>query len=152
VDELGGEINVLLHQEKTSAMETVNDLQTRLQSMVEYSELSETQKEELAQPFDRLRRDLGQYTYIAVIRDSLRRFEQDEYSRSLTKVSAWAQEKTNQTDKTDKDPPFQYISRSALPVSFTKAYLADEADVDDYLGQLKAAMLTAIQDGKRIQI
>jgi hypothetical protein len=37
-------------------------------------------------------------------------------------------------------------------VAFSGAYLANKADVEAYLVELKAAMLAAIKDGKRIQI
>ncbi len=46
----------------------------------------------------------------------------------------------------------EYVARNQLHVSFSKPYLANEADVEEYLDQLKAAMLVAIKDGKRIQI
>jgi hypothetical protein len=39
-----------------------------------------------------------------------------------------------------------------LHVPFTKPYLANEADVEAFLAELKAAMLAAINEGKRIQI
>jgi hypothetical protein len=37
-------------------------------------------------------------------------------------------------------------------VSFSKAWLADEADVDRYLQSVREALLKEIKEGKRVQI
>ncbi|MBU1905220.1 MAG: hypothetical protein KJ573_16715 [Proteobacteria bacterium] len=45
-----------------------------------------------------------------------------------------------------------YISGKKIRVAFSKPWLADEADVDSYLGELKKALMKEIEAGKRIQV
>ena len=50
------------------------------------------------------------------------------------------------------EPEIEYISTRKLKVPFDKAWLADESDVDEYLQQLRKALLREIKAGKRIQV
>lgn len=147
VDSLQAEIDGLLEQERTAAVQAADDLEAGLQSAPEYAGLSEDRKSELARPFERLRREVSQHTVIAVIRDVTRRFTEEEYSRLWDRITSWTSEQEGQSPR-----PIQYIARSLLDVPFAQPYLANEADVEDYLAQLKAAMLKEIQSGKRIRI
>jgi hypothetical protein len=108
---------------------------------------------------------------IAVIRDTLRRFEETEYQRLLSRMTTWAQptpepERTPEAE-TDgeqagvispaqsqpRDPtPIQYVPSRSVRVSFDKAWLADESDVERYLKSMREALLDEIRKGKRIQI
>ena len=44
------------------------------------------------------------------------------------------------------------MSSSTIKVTFAKAWLADEADVDRYLDSMRQALLEEIRKGKRIQV
>lgn len=50
------------------------------------------------------------------------------------------------------DPPAEYITSRSIKISFNKAWLTDESDVDGYLTMLREALLQEIRSGKRIQI
>ena len=103
-----------------------------------------------------------------MIRDNLRRFQDNDYPRLLSQMTAWAHPPaatpqtpsdsgdsdaaTNTTQTTLSEKTIQYISRNTLKISFNKAYLADEKDVDDYLESVRKALIEEITKGKRIQI
>ena len=100
---------------------------------------------------------------IAVIRDNLRRFEDNEYQRLLSQMSAWLQPTPPKPSDDDEDsggkkptkvnePKVEYISSKSVKVDFDKAWLADESDVEEYLKSMKEALLEEIKRGKRIQI
>jgi hypothetical protein len=109
-------------------------------------------------------------TLIAVIRDTLRRFEEAEYQRLLSKMTAWTQpvpkppldqngdskinKPTAGTQKTEfkPEPQIEYIPSRSVRVNFDKAWLADASDVDSYLDAMREALLAEINKGKRIQI
>jgi len=102
---------------------------------------------------------IDRQTLIAVIRDTIRRFEDDEYPRILERLSqAKPSGETGSSDSPtdDKpvvaDPPVEYVLSRSIRTVFDKAWLADEADVDRYLDKLKEAMMKEIAAGKRIQI
>ena len=50
------------------------------------------------------------------------------------------------------EPTPEVVSSRSVKVSFDKAWLADEADVDRYLAVIRDALLSEIRSGKRIQI
>ena len=49
-------------------------------------------------------------------------------------------------------PRIEYVPSRAVKVSFDKAWLADETDVERYLESMREALLDEIRKGKRIQI
>ncbi len=154
VDALRAEIEILVQREQTQATETVNNLQVQMQQMDEYAALSADRRARLDAPFDTFRRETARQTLVAVIRDTLNSFTQYEFGRLLTQMSAWAQPqpKPDDTEKVINEMPVEYVTQSRLRLSFDKAVLVDEADIEAYLTQLKEAMLAAVRDGKRIQI
>ena len=165
VDSLKEKIDQQLDQEINTAKSKIEDLQNRMQQMDQFSKLEDNKKEEILKSFSSTLNTLERQTLIAVIRDTARRFEEEEYSRLLTSLSAWT--KPLQEDK----PNVQGVTANAqnggtiavqkrvevvparsLKVSFNKAWLEDETDVHNYLESTKEAMLKEIKDGKRIQI
>jgi hypothetical protein len=111
---------------------------------------------------------LDRQTLIAVIRDQLRRFEEEEYQGLLTKVSSWAQpdpepepasvgattESANSQTKPKQrtDRKIEYVSSKSLTVDFDRAWLANEKDVDNYVAALKKSIMTEIAAGKRVRL
>jgi hypothetical protein len=72
--------------------------------------------------------------------------------RLLETIDRWSQAEKEQEGDRIAEPPPTYVIAKQLPVSFHRPYLATEEDVEAYLAKLKAAMIKAIQDGKRIQL
>ena len=150
---LRAEIQHLVEQEQQRAIEAVEILQTRLHDLAEMIKLPEDKKARLDPPFATFKREVAQQNLVAVIRDSFNRFEQQEYNQLLTQISSWtAADQPAQPGPQVAEAPVEYVTQSRLTVPFAKPYLADEADVEAYLAALKAAMLAAIEEGKRIQI
>ncbi|MFQ6759449.1 MAG: BREX system P-loop protein BrxC [Deltaproteobacteria bacterium] len=151
------------------AKETVAALKDRLCGMAEFNSLSGDQQEQITRPFNEFATAIENQKLIAVICDTLRRFEESDYQRLLSQMASWAQPtpqpKTSPKDKKasgfspetsvtteTKEPAIEYVSTRAVPVAFDKAWLADETDVDRYLQSMKKALLDEIRKGKRIQI
>jgi len=151
------EINSLVQQEQANTLDSLDQLQAQMQQMDDYAALSAEQQAQLTAPFDQLQRDIQQQNLIAVIHDSLSRFRQQEFSRLLTQMSAWAQAQRDEDGQdnelgTREQRTVEYVTQRQLSFTFPKAILTDEADVEQYLAQLKEAMVQAINEGKRIQI
>ena len=163
--------------EVTAVKVEVAEMKRRLCNMTEFSGLSAEQQQQLTQAFDAFDSQISQQTLIAVIRDNLQRFKSTTYPQQLSKMTAWAQPvpqiagKTAD-DKLDKpmekeayentsssgsaikasDQIIHFVSCRDVIVDFDKAWLADEADVENYLVAMKKALLAEVQTGKRIQI
>ena len=140
--------------------------------MPEFSALSPEQQEQIALSFTKFAQSVECQKLIAVIRDTLRRFEESDYQRLLSKMASWTQVApmpgqtigNNEQDPMpephdgDEPPPIksppriEYVPSRSVRVSFNKAWLADESDVESYLVSMREALLAEINKGKRIQI
>ena len=172
VDNLETRVDARVAAEKESAGKTITQLQQRLCAMEEFSALTKDQQEQICKPFTECAANIERQKLIAVIRDNLRRFEENEYQRQLSQMTLWAQpvpppEKEPQTaDGAQRGgtPPssprpspkpkktIEYVPGRSVRVSFNKAWLVDETDVDRYLQAMRAALLEEIHKGKRIQV
>lgn len=169
VEDLENKVDTQVNAEKKSGRKTVIDLQQRLCGMEEFSTLQAEQQEQLGKPFTECIATIERQKLIAVIRDTLRRFEEKDYQRLLSQMTAWAQPvetpgpgpgdgdkpKPDVPPKKPQDkpkPPIEYVTSRSVKVSFEKAWLADETDVDSYLESMREALLAEIQKGKRIHI
>ncbi|MCY4495634.1 MAG: hypothetical protein OXB92_17460, partial [Acidimicrobiaceae bacterium] len=128
------------------------------------------QQEQITRPFNECNATVERQKLIAVIRDTLRRFEESDYQRLLSQMTSWAQPaptpepapEPGETAKPDEgtksrpavkpEPHIEYVSSRSVKVSFDKAWLADETDVERYLESMRAALLDEIRNGKRINI
>lgn len=170
VEILQGKVTAQIEAEVAQAKETVAALKGRLYGMAEFSTLSGEQQERIARPFDEFNAAIERQKLIAVIRDTLRRFEENDYRRLLSQITLWVQptptfEPAPKPDETavpyegarpassvKLEPHIEYIPSRSVRVSFEKAWLADETDVERYLESMREALMGEIRKGRRIQI
>ncbi|MBJ2270116.1 BREX system P-loop protein BrxC [Pseudomonas sp. MF6772] len=168
-------IDNLLVNEKAAAVSQLAELELRLQGSNEYSSIKPEQQAQLAAPFVDARQSIQGQKRIAMIRDQLRAFEDNQYAQLLLKLERLARPQPAPTPvppvspqpaagKTDIDypqPPSAELSQVAEPrlvpartikVGYSKPWLASEAELDDYLQQQREAWLKEIQAGNRVQI
>lgn len=158
LDSLRQQVTAQVQAEKAQARAALDERWQRLVGMAEFKDLTAVQQTDLQQPFTTLQQRLEGQTLIAVIRETLRRFSDDDYLTLLNQMLTWAnppQPKPQPGDETTCREPavtYEIISRSALSVPFAAPLLTTEAEVDAYLSALRQTLITAIQNGKRIQI
>ncbi|MFA6201643.1 MAG: BREX system P-loop protein BrxC [Gallionella sp.] len=170
VDSLQEKINIQISAEITTSQTSVVMLEQRLRNMSEFAVLNADQQAQITQPFAEFVSNITKQKLIAVIRDMQRRFEEDDYSRLLSRLdsltrpapppspAAPAQDESGNTSihKPVVLPAtahkIDYVSSRNIPVEFDKAWLADETDVTNYLESMRKALLKAIREGKRVQI
>lgn len=170
VEALQEKLNSQIAVEITQAKEAVATLKVRLCGMSEFDQLSTEQQEQLAKPFNEFSNAIERQPLIAVIRDTLRRFEESDYQHQLSQMTNWTQPTPNQKPASESDgtatsdegtttttpavsePRIEYIPSRAVKILFDKAWLADKNDVDRYLESMREALLKEIRNGKRIQI
>jgi hypothetical protein len=168
-----------LELEITKAKDSAAQLKERLISLNEFAKLTSDQQQKIITSFDEMDKTLESQTLIAVIRDTLRRFEESDYQRLLGQVTSWAEQDQAHNRATAQEPKIssntnttqnqkhqalatttqlqtrteiEYVSIKNVTTTFKKAWLAEESDVDSYVDSLKEALLTEINKGKRIQI
>ncbi len=168
VDGLKGELATRLEEAKKQARETVAVLEDELVGMEDFQQLEQTRQDELLQSFSTFEQDLPHQKIIAVIRESVRTFKENDFLRLLAQKDRWIEEQKRQNDdgfsKTDtpdkqgkektetREPKLEYISKSRIPVSFSKSILKSESDVEEYVKAVKEAYLVEIKQGKRVQV
>ncbi len=169
IDKLKEEVAILLDETKKQALQVLNTLRDELTSMVDFSLLDKSQQEELLQSFKVFEQKLESLKIIAVIRENIRSFKENDFLKLLAKKDRWIAEQQKPTndggypkpDDADDDSSGkiksgeikrEYISKSKISVSFAKSILETEADVDAYAEAIKAAYLAEVKQGKRVQI
>lgn len=155
LDGLETKVEARLAQEREATIERLRNYQERLESTDEFAALTEAQQETLCVPFDELAREFEHHHLIAVMRDTLRRFEDTRYLTLLHQMTEWGARDEAETGKDTShvgEEEVQYVTRASLAVEFDKPWLADEADVDRYLDMLRKALMKVIKAGKRINI
>ena len=168
-DRASAAVTEKVKEEIAIAKISVTELQTRLCGMSEFTGLSVEQQAEIVQPFSDFLTAIANKKLIAVIRDDLRRFEEEKYGGLMKRVSEWAAVSNRvQSDETKTinvgkgtgnykisvtaEPPVEYVARRSIQVKFDQAWLENEADVDRYLAAMREAFMSEIQQNKRISI
>ncbi len=163
-----------LTSEKATAVSRLAELELRLQGSNEYDGLKPEQQAQLAAPFVEARQSMQGQKRIAMIRDQLRAFEDNQYAQLLLKLERLARPQPVSAPIPPVSPPpagnqdIDYpqppsveppkvaeprlVSARTIKVDYSKPWLASETDLDDYLRQQREAWLKEIQAGNRVQI
>ncbi len=146
LDNLQEKVSAQIGREIQKAEQKFNDLENRLINHPDYEVLSPQQQAEVCQPFSNLKEKVATQNTIAVIRDTLRSFEEGEYKDLLTKIHNWV------NPDAIINPDIEYVSFRDVQVAFDKPFLSEPSDVDSYLKSLGEALQREIENGKRISI
>jgi hypothetical protein len=198
LDALRANVNARVAEERSAAYAMLDTWWGRIEGMPEYGTLTASQQATLKAYFDTAHRQIERQTLVAVIRDTLRRFDETEHMEAVEKLTEWAAQavasaeaqrraaepavEPKATPKPQSErkpavpyvvvpsvdvpsedtthvaapsvaaPSVEYVAQSAVQVPFARPWLADEGDVDAYLGVLRQALLGVIKAGKRVRI
>jgi hypothetical protein len=157
-DGLRAKVETVVESERARSLAAVDEIWTRLAGVAEFALLTGHQQETIQQPFNELRRSLARQTLIAVIRDQVRLFNEMRYPELLDLMTEWATPVAepvpagSSEEPAVAEPRTEYVAQRNLRVDFDRAWLADEADVEEYLAALRTTLLREIEDGKRIRL
>ncbi|MFJ1258083.1 BREX system P-loop protein BrxC [Cupriavidus sp. CuC1] len=166
-----------LASEKDSAAQRLAELEQHLLATDEYTCLSSEKATPLLQAFADARPTLQGQKRIAMIRDLLRRFEEERYPQLLQQLDQLARPRPAPQPVADLIVPQPLISSTpageaaatqgassgavveprlvparTIKVGYAKPWLTSEAELDDYLQKQREAWLKEIQAGNRVQI
>jgi energy-coupling factor transporter ATP-binding protein EcfA2 len=148
---------------KTEALKKIDGYDEKLTQVENYSSLSTEQLAELTSSFESVKQDIDQQTLIAVVREKVRLFEDNEYPTLLDKVIGWtspeepvvAPSPVNPDSPTEVElpkPVYQTVSVRDIQVPFDKPLLDSESDVDGYLESYKTQLVDMIKQGKKVRV
>ena len=151
-----------VRQVRTHAVETLTAMQARMQVMDEYRDLPDVRQAELNKPYQDLISHIDHQYLIAVINDRLRYFEDEGYQKLLARLADMASpptpvpaddhESAPGSDTGVREPKVEYVPYRQVRVSYDKAWLADQSDVDRFLESMRKALMEEIHKGRRVQI
>ena len=161
VESLGQKVFIQLQEAKEKATQTVTARKQLLIGQEIFCKLSTEQQLQLTQEFDRFLLGVENYKLIAVVRDTTRRFDEEDYPQILDLMMVMAQpdpEPSAYVDSSSGEKPtvmetqFESIDARSILVMFDKVWIDNEQEVDRYLEKLKQAIMKEISEGKRIRI
>ncbi len=160
VESLRVEVAKQTTAERAKAAQALAAMKDRLRATAEFNRLNGEQQGQVIQPFNDAAITIEHQELIAVIRDTLRSFEEARYPRLLSRMTDWAQpgEPPKPTGGQEpqptqaREPRVEYVSGRSVNVVFDQAFLASEADVERYLDSMREALMEKIRQGKRIQV
>jgi hypothetical protein len=164
--------------ERTKAIEIINLLNDKLESFDDFQTLDQEKQQLLTSKFTVAKQKIEQQFLIAMLRDEARRFEDVTYAKLVQNLMAWSQpapqpvtpvddNKTNNQPENDllgeKSQPTQSVNEPVKPeiksisakqirVDYNKPWLSTVNDVESYVEEYKKALLSAIKEGKHIQL
>ena len=166
--------------EQNQALEVIEELKTKLLGFEEFQKLNEDKQKVLSGTFDEIVAKITNQSLIAMIRDEVRRFEDQQYASLVQQLIEWNQpDQEKQVEPTENGQPQlpnddqasgknendgkselggkrqqrpETISAKNIKVNFRKPWLADETDIDEYLAQYRDALLGEIKQGKKVQL
>lgn len=165
LDEARSLVDDKVQQVRQQAVEILTARQSQMHNMDEYQKLPDVRQADLDEPFKELLEHIGRQPLIAVINDRVRYFEDQGFQKLLSKMNAMVapkpqvqvvRESLGAVEAEEETPAVapqpEYIHARVIRVPYSRAWLADEVDVDSYLESMREVLLDEIRKGKRIQV
>jgi hypothetical protein len=148
-----------LASEQASALSRLAEWEKRLMGAEDYPALGAEQQAGLTAPFAQMRQALQGHKRIALIRDQLRAFEEQQYPSLLMELERLAHPIPPSDYPSPRPRPEEgrvaepkLIPARDIKVAYPRPWLATPTELDDYLDKLRAAWLKEIQAGNRVGI
>lgn len=152
--ELKSRIDETLAVNRSEALSEIESRWRPLQTAAIFLEASEDARRSVSQTVNEVLNRIGQESQIAVVREIANTFEEQTYPGILDQLAESphthpADDKAEPATVSDKK---QTISVKSIHITDTHRVLETEEDIDHYLGALRAALIQALNDNKRISL
>jgi hypothetical protein len=166
-DALRRELDGAVTQARAQATNAVTALMERVRAAPDFATASDDVRAAVEREGAATLSAIASARLVAVARDDAARFQAQTYPRLLamlapapvTGQAGTGSESTGREGRSVREPSIGgydpgngFVSAHTLTTGFVKPYLADEADVNDYLSALGGAMRAAVATGKRITV
>ncbi len=160
VDNVKQLIDSKLNETKENAIARINEQRSKLQSMEQYSKLNDDDKSRFNVEFDSCARDISNVNVIAVIKDTVERFEDSKLNNLIAQVIELTTPKPEVTESNNADevvavekkPEPKVISSNSIRANYNKSVITNEEELNDYINSLRSAMAEQIKNGNSIRI
>ena len=153
LDALRGKVAQVVTTARTEAAAQIEQARVRPKGMAEFTGLTAEEQAEVLRPFDQALEKLRTERLAPVLRQSAERAMNEILPRQLQRVAEITAMKGGLLCKDGKAaPPAQYVAATSLRVSFPKAVIESEQDLDSYLAAVRAAYAAELKKNKRITL
>jgi hypothetical protein len=144
LEQLKSKLSGIISKEKEVGISKVNEIIKFFNETKEFSELDESQKQDLLSPFNTLLSDIKSEPLILKIRDLSNSVSKSIETQQLTKLYRLSSKK--------EDDKVEFINVSNIPLLFDKKQLMNEEDVDEYIEFLREKYKEQISKNRRIRL
>ncbi|MFB7215888.1 BREX system P-loop protein BrxC [Streptomyces sp. NPDC056255] len=148
---LGKQVDEALATNRATVIEAIEGRKTEVLGSAYYEDAAEDAKERVVCTIDQIIDRLGSERQIALIREQGNSFEEKTYPALLDQLVSSARP-TDGTDDPVPAPVKQTVSVKTITVPGVHGVLETTQDVDRYLEALRSALLSTLNDGKRIAL
>ena len=153
-------VDLKVLDERKSVAAAIDDVRQKIASTDEFQGLSNEDQTKIQTRIDRHADGLAQVSGIAVLRDRANGVRRSLMPEMLSEIAALARPVAPVAD--DRGPglgetrqapvqaPVSYVNASEIKNGYSQPYIADEADLDRYLEELKKTLLVELRAGKKV--
>jgi hypothetical protein len=149
------ELDVL--KERKAVITAVDECASKVAQTAEFRALTPDQQDTIRRSLDNHRAGLESVTMIPILRDRANGARSSLMQQVLADISRMAQPATSPSPPPGSGErpipapkPPTYVNASDIKVAYPRTYLAEEADVDEYLNELRKTLMAQIQQGKKV--
>mgnify|MGYP003645499743 FL=1 len=153
-------VDLKVLDERKSVSEAIDDVRQKIVSTDEFQGLSDEDQTKIQTRIDRHADGLAQVSGIAVLRDRANGVRRSLMPEMLSEIAALARPVApvaddrgrvlGETPQVPVQAPVSYVNASEIRNGYSQPYIADEADLDRYLEELKKTLLVELRAGKKV--
>ena len=154
-------LDLKIIQERKAVEAEIAACRAKIEALPEMAALNHDQRSSVLSRLDRAAIGLAGIALIAVLRNKANDIRSSLYPSLLAEVDRLA--KPVVAPSPDPGPglkeapaappkPTEFVNNHDIKVPFARAYLSEEADVNDYVETLRKTLLAEIRSGKRIVV
>jgi len=148
------ELDVL--KERKAVIAAVEDCAAKIAQTAEFQALSPDQQDTIRRSLDAHKAGLDSITMIPILRDRANGARTGLMQQVLMDIARLTQPKPapvnpGMDDRQAPAPrPPSFVNAADIKVSYPRPYLAEEADVDQYVNELRKTLMAEIAAGKKV--
>ena len=146
------ELDVL--KERKAVIAAVDDCADKVAQTAEFKALTPDQQDKIHHSVASHKAGLDAVTMIPILRDRANGARSSLMSQMLADIARMAPPASPPATPGVNEPPApkppSYVNASDIKVDFPRPYLAEAAEVEQYVGELKKTLMDQIQQGKKV--
>lgn len=154
--ELKNKVDHKVLEERTAVEAAVDEVAAKVTQMAEFQSLPEQGQQQITTRINARKTGLDQIDLVPVLRDRSNDIRNNLLAEVIGEIDRMNRPAPAPTPSGVNEAPApapqapSYVNATQVKVTFTKPYLADDADVDAYVEELKKTLLAEIHAGKKV--